>query len=178
MENKYYCYAYLREDGTPYYIGKGCKNRIHSKNHSINLPPKERRIFIEKNLTESDAIDLEIQLIKKYGRKDLGTGILRNKTNGGDKPPVAKKGQINRVISGKRRHQSMTPEEKMEWISRISAARSGNNLPTIPVLIVELNLKFDSIKDCAKYINGDRSTITKCLKGKAKTHRGYTFRKL
>jgi len=40
--NKYYTYAYLREDGTPYYIGKGCKERINSKFHpGISLPSPE-----------------------------------------------------------------------------------------------------------------------------------------
>jgi len=80
----YYTYAYLREDGTPYYIGKGKGNRIHSKSNRIfNPPPIERRIFLKQNLTEEKAFKHEIYMIAVLGRKDLGTGILHNKSNGG-----------------------------------------------------------------------------------------------
>ena len=82
---KYYVYAYLREDNSPYYIGKGTKDRAFKKQgHTVSLPPKERIKIISENLTEQEAKFLEIDLIKKYGRKDLGTGILRNMTNGGE----------------------------------------------------------------------------------------------
>ena len=81
--NIYYVYQYLREDMTPYYIGKGKDNRINEA-HNVALPIKERRVMIAENLSEQEAFDLEIELIAKYGRKDLGTGILRNQTDGGD----------------------------------------------------------------------------------------------
>ena len=80
---EHYVYAYLREDGTPYYIGKGIANRFKEK-HNVPIPPDHCIEFIETQLTDQEAIQLEIELIAKYGRKDLGTGILRNMTNGGD----------------------------------------------------------------------------------------------
>ena len=83
----YYVYEYLREDGTPYYIGKGRKDRWKSKDHNVGIPPKERIRFAAKNLSADDAKNLEIELIAKYGRKDIGTGILRNLTDGGEGSP-------------------------------------------------------------------------------------------
>lgn len=81
----YYTYAYLREDGTPYYIGKGKAGRINNKLHTIHLPPEEgRRIFLKQNLTDEEARKHEVYMIAVLGRKDLGTGILRNLTNGGE----------------------------------------------------------------------------------------------
>jgi hypothetical protein len=87
--NIYYVYAYLREDFTPYYIGKGKDRRAyqeHKRSNGADLLPKDisRIVIIEENLSEESAFELEKTLILRYGRKDLGTGILQNMTEGGE----------------------------------------------------------------------------------------------
>jgi hypothetical protein len=88
----YYTYAYLREDKTPYYVGKGKGRRIKKRCKGDVRPPSDpsRIIFLKVKLTEEEAFRHEIYMIAVYGRKDLGTGILRNKTNGGDGTSGAK----------------------------------------------------------------------------------------
>jgi len=84
--NIFYTYAYLREDRTPYYIGKGKGYRATSRNRKYIYVPKDksRIIFLKQNLTEEEAFTHEIYMISVFGRKDLGTGILHNKTDGGE----------------------------------------------------------------------------------------------
>lgn len=89
----YYVYAYLRSKGstiapkgTPYYIGKGSNGRAYGTHRYVKVPDKSNVVLLEQNLTENKAFEIEKFLIAYHGRKDLGTGVLLNRTDGGEGP--------------------------------------------------------------------------------------------
>ncbi len=147
---RFYTYAYLRINGTPYYVGKGEKSRAYNKNHNnVYVPPKERIIFLKKNLLEEEAFKHEIYMISIFGRKDLGTGILHNRTNGGDGssgriatesqkkkqsekmkgrkgPVISEEGRkkLSQIMKGNKREKPHTQKTK----DKISKAHKGKKL--------------------------------------------------
>jgi hypothetical protein len=82
----FYTYLWLREDGTPYYVGKGSGKRAFvNLRHKVVRPPRDKKfILVQEFPSEADAFEAEKFLISYYGRKDLGLGCLRNLTDGGD----------------------------------------------------------------------------------------------
>jgi hypothetical protein len=126
--NIYYVYQYVRSDGTPYYIGKGTGRRAWGKHSNISIPKDKSKIVIVKDmLTEKEAHELEKSLISEYGRKDLGTGILRNLTDGGE----GKSGWIApEEFKQKKREISNTEEAKdraRKWGSLAKLTEEGRN---------------------------------------------------
>ena len=77
--NIYYVYQYVREDQTPYYVGKGKGRRAykpHKRANGEELKPNNRSQIqiLKEGLTEQEAWDLEEALIKKHKKiKDGGT---------------------------------------------------------------------------------------------------------
>jgi hypothetical protein len=125
----YYTYAYLREDRTPYYIGKGKGNRIYSTNGRRLKPPKDRSriIFLKQNLTEEEAFKHEIYMIAVFGRKDLGTGILGNLTDGGEGPSnPSEETRKKKSVMAKNQMANRTPEQKSK--ASINATKLGYKL--------------------------------------------------
>lgn len=88
----YYVYYYIRprdskvaKAGTPYYVGKGKGSRCTDKHKNVKVPDDPDRIIrVAENLTNKQAMHMEILHINIHGRLDLGNGILRNRTKGGD----------------------------------------------------------------------------------------------
>jgi len=120
----YYVYSYLREDYSPYYIGKGSGNRAYTKGPKEVKPPKDRsRVkIIKESLTEEESFDVEKLYILVFGRIDLGTGILRNKTDGGD----GSSGAIVSPEERKRRSERMKGITRPRWIyDKIAASNTG-----------------------------------------------------
>ena len=79
----YYTYAYLREDKTPYYIGRGkhhsgYKYQRMSAKHACAIPPQDRRIILKDNLSKEQAVKHEEYMIDLFGLICDDTGILRN----------------------------------------------------------------------------------------------------
>lgn len=83
-KGNFYTYLWLRYDGTPYYVGKSRwrSQSVERAYRNRNLP--RERVIVEDHYSEEAAFAAEIFLISFYGRKDNGTGILRNRTDGGE----------------------------------------------------------------------------------------------
>ena len=118
-----YVYAYLREDDSPYYIGKGKDDRAYRKHKGISVPKDKSRIFfMETNLSDLGALALERRYIRWYGRKDNNTGILRNKTDGGEGcSGVIRTEEQNKAISDRLTGRKLSPEHS----ANIAAAKKG-----------------------------------------------------
>jgi len=151
--NNYYTYSYLRVDGTPYYIGKGKDKRAYCihRHKNIQVPKdKDRILFLKQNLTEEESFKHEKYMIAVLGRKDLGTGILLNRTDGGDgisgfthseeskrKISDSLKGEKNRLYGKSQSEETkrkMSDAHKGKTLSeehkrKLSESKSGKNHP-------------------------------------------------
>lgn len=135
--NRFYVYAYLRSKdsvtakaGTPYYIGKGCNRRMFER-HIVSKPSKENIVILFDSLLEIGAFILERNLIRWFGRKDIKTGILHNRTDGGDGAsgrivlPISKK-KSSIANSGQKRTEK-TKKNIKEALALIDLSGKNNH---------------------------------------------------
>jgi hypothetical protein len=131
MTEEYYVYMYLREDGTPYYFGKGKDDRAYSdRGRRFKMPPKDRIVLVLQNLTEEQAFFNEREFIAWYGRKDNNTGILRNLTDGGDGMSGYKHTEESKkIIKEKRKHQVFTEKTRKKLSESIKKGYEDGSRP-------------------------------------------------
>ncbi len=117
---RFYVYFWIRSKtsvtglaGTPYYVGKGSSKRAYRKGGPRN---KKYVVLIETNLSEVGAFALERRYIRWYGRKDLGTGILHNQTDGGD--------GITGVVRSKEWRESHSVKVSVSMTGRVVSAET------------------------------------------------------
>jgi len=170
MTQFYYTYAYLREDRTPYYIGKGKRDRIYSTRRRLKPPKdKSRIIFLKQNLTEEEAFKHERYMIAVFGRKDNGTGILRNLTDGGDgvsgfihteehrKKISASMTLEQRKERAKKANESMTPEQRSERARKGQASRTPERRSEI-ARMANASMTLEQRRENAKKAHAKRTT--------------------
>lgn len=109
MKNNSYVYIHVRMDNfEPFYVGIGktvnfkrAKEKSRRSTFWKNIISKTDYLIriIKTNISWEEACELEELLISLYGRRDLGTGILVNMTNGGDGNIGQSLEQIKRRVS-------------------------------------------------------------------------------
>lgn len=208
--NKYYVYVYLDPykrgnfnygsyifDFEPFYIGKGSGKRFSMHlfkyycfnnflSHKINKIKNTNNtpiiIQYQNNLTEEEAYNLEYDMIKSIGRRDLNTGPLTNLTDGGI-------GGKHRVYTNEQRELrrkmfsgSSNPmfgkkysKEQREFLSKTRTGSLNSNAKEYKITDINKNvIIIKSLKTFCKENNLNYSTIRSAMQTK-RWHSGYFF---
>ncbi|TGP65455.1 hypothetical protein EN868_03120 [Mesorhizobium sp. M2D.F.Ca.ET.225.01.1.1] len=149
---EFYTYVWRDSAGVPFYIGKGKGKRAYA---TYNRQPEFKAIYAQGGCTveivdyfihESQAHAHEVELIAQFGRRDVGTGILVNKTDGGEglsgwTPSAETLAKRSALMRGKKRSAESRanmsaakrgkpgPRHTAETRAKISAAHMGKKMP-------------------------------------------------
>lgn len=153
-KSKSYVYGICKENGDLFYVGVGIRDRVFKHSWEARQPDASNRLKVniikkEKILkyviflvssNREDCLKMEYNLIKYFGRIDLGTGKLSNLTDGGEFGPSGLKFSEERLkkqteivrknaqkvsMTLKDRYENLSEEEKSIICSRLDQNRNN-----------------------------------------------------
>jgi hypothetical protein len=174
----YYVYIFIDpRNNLPFYVGKGNRRRMKAHfepNRLAEISPKNSKIkkilseglevtieIYKTGLSSEEACEIEKELILKYGRVNLGTGILLNLTDGGE-------GAKSHLVSDETR-------EKIKKTKSMRTYTHFNKMKKTASLISPEGIlyTFTGIEGFRKEHNlGD--TIRQVINGKIRSYKGWT----
>lgn len=135
---QFYVYFWLREDGTPYYVGKGKWKKRQQRALRKGSPSKDK-IIVQNYESEAEAFAAEKFFISYFGRKDLDTGCLINLTDGGE---------------GASGHIKLESVRKAISISKLGKPRSEETRRKISDSRIGLNIPFAQREEHSRKMSG------------------------
>jgi hypothetical protein len=185
----YYVYEHYKKDTDQIFyvgIGKLENGKYERSNSTAKRNPHwhstvkkhgfDSRIVFETE-SRDEVCEKEIELILKYGRKDLDTGPLVNMTTGGEKTFTMAKESVRRIVETKRqngamevmreaaRHRMLTNNP---WKGKTHDGLNKKEIYQYDIETGNLVKKWDSIKKAIDFYNCNPKTISWALSGKRK----------
>ena len=184
MKQDFYTYAYLRTDGTPYYIGKGRGYRAFSRRRKGTRPPKDksRILILKQNLSEEEAFKHECYMISIFGRKDAGTGILLNRTNGGEGLSGNSKGGQKGGPSTLQNKLGLFNPDNWDKVreGNVRGCKKAARMAEKPIELVNKKtgevLTFRSCREASRVLQINQGNLVQTALGRRPTCSGFTAR--
>lgn len=134
-------------------------------------------VFVQEGLTEEEAFNLEQYCIALYGRIDLGTGTLRNLTDGGDgssgwRPSQETRNKMSQSLLGNKRWLG---KKHTECTKRKISQSSQKYLYELTDSSGEIYIT-DNASEFAKQYGLSDGHLNQVIHGKRNHHKGWTGR--
>lgn len=168
-------YLHKRKDNKEvFYVGIGkekkrafvVENRSNIWKRYINKHEYFVEILIE-DISWKEACEIEKELIRFYGRRDLGFGELLNLTDGGDGSLGRKHTDEAKKKIGKSSKERNSSKKAVDKIKKKCIRYSLSN---------DFEVEYESIKDASINTYIDTSSISKACKNKRKTAGGFIWK--
>lgn len=188
-----YVYKHTRKDNEEvFYIGIGTQDKykrafslIKRNNFWKNITNKTEFLveIIYDGLSWEDACIKEIELIKHYGRRDLGLGTLVNMTDGGDgtyNVKHSKEWYEKQRKNNNKKGKPITDEHKRNISLNHKSKNNNDNSGNRAIEVFDKNWNFiksyNSILEASIDLNIGRWIIDKFLAGDTKKPHTYRFK--